>query len=485
MLLKELLQQNDLKTRQQENIEIKNICRDSRNIQNGDLYFCLTNDFELVKQRCEQALEAGASAVVSNFDLPFEKTLKVQDARESFAVACANFYERACDDLKIIGVTGTNGKTSTCHITSEILKRNGHNVGVIGTSGVFYSGKVFDCPLTTPDADFLHKTFLDMKNAGVEYVVMEVSAHAIDQKRVYGIKFEIGVLTNITQDHLDYFGTFENYEKCKLSFFTKQNMKLGIICSDDASAQKLIGNSDIPLITYGLNNPADVFAIDVCCSLNGTHFVGNICDKVVDIKTNLIGEYNVYNSLASLSICQSLGLSQEELVRGLNFINPVEGRFNVINLSGRYVVIDYAHSPDGIVNILKTARDLCDKKVFLIFGCGGNRDKLKRPLMGKIACEYADMVCLTDDNPRYEKSMDIIKDIEAGMNKPHMVETDRATAIKKVLDIAREGDIVLIAGKGAEKYQEINGKKRKYNDFDAVYEYYKSSKLKVGDEEAL
>lgn len=463
-------------------VEIINISRDSRTVTKGDLYFCLTDDETLAEQRCQQALEKGANVVVSNFALPVKNALQVADVRESFAIACANFYGRACDDLKIIGVTGTNGKTSTCHITSEILKRNNRNVGVIGTSGVYYCGKVFDCPLTTPDADFLHKTFLDMKKAGVEYVVMEVSAHAIDQKRVFGIKFEIGVLTNITQDHLDYFKTFENYENCKLSFFNQHNMKLAIVCADDDSAQKLIGNCDIPLQTYGLDNPADSFAIDVCCSLNGSHFVGNICDKVVDIKTNLIGRYNIYNSLASLSICQALGLNQEELARGLNFINPVEGRFNVINLSGRYVVIDYAHSPDGLVNILKTARDLCDKKVYLIFGCGGNRDKLKRPIMGKIACEYADVVCLTDDNPRYEKSMDIIRDIEKGMNKPHMVEPDRATAIRKVLDIAQEGDIVLIAGKGAEKYQEINGRKREYNDFDAVYDYYNSSKLKTRGE---
>ncbi len=454
--------------------DIKSLSRDSRTRNEGCAYFCFSKDADQSLRQCSQAFENGAKVIVSAFDLDLKNSIKVGDVRECFAVACANFYGRACDRLKIVGVTGTNGKTSICHITRQIMENAGCSVGVIGTSGVFFCGKEFACPLTTPDADFLHKTFRQMLDAGVEYVIMEVSAHAIDQKRVFGIKFEIGVLTNITQDHLDYFQTFENYEKCKLSFFDKHNMKTAIVCSDDESARKVTEKSDFPILSYAITNPADAFAIDICCSMNGTHFVANVLDCLLEVKTNLIGEYNVYNCLASLEICKCLGLEKEELEKGVSLLKPVEGRFNVVEVDGKFVVIDYAHSPDGIENILKTARELCDQKVFLIFGCGGNRDKTKRAIMGKIASENADFVCLTDDNPRFEKSLDIIADIESGMNKSHMVEPDRAKAIWKVLDIAREGDIILIAGKGAEKYQEKNGVKRHFSDFDVVKKYAKS-----------
>lgn len=478
MLLKELLkgtkivQNNDVDI---EKIEAKNLSRDSRKTGQGDVFFCLTDDYDKACQRCKQAFENGASVVVSDFSMPFERTLKVDDCRDVFARACANFYERACDRLKMIGITGTNGKTTTSHVIAQMLKRNGKKVGVIGTNGVYFSGRRFDCPLTTPDADFLHKTFLEMKNAGVEFVVMEVSAHAIDQKRINGINFDVGVLTNVTQDHLDYFKTFDVYEKTKLDFLTKKHCRFGVVCADDKSARKLLENADIPLVTYGLFSPADVFAVDVDCSLNGSHFVGNVCDELVEIKTNLIGQYNVYNCLASLAVCQHFGLDSMALARGLNFISPVEGRFNVINLTGKYIVIDFAHSPDSLKNVLKTARTLSDGRVFVVFGCGGNRDKTKRPLMGEIAEKFADFVCLTDDNPRMENSLNIIGDIELGMRKAHMVEPDRKTAIKKMIDLAKPGDIVLIAGKGAEKYQEIGTEKRPYNDFETVYEIFQES----------
>ena len=478
MLLKDILGDISKSHRNQFNFddfEIEKLSRDSTVDNTGCAYFCLTHDYEKVYQRCEEALKNGAKVVISDFALPFDRTIKVYDCRNLFANACANFYHRACDKLKIVGITGTNGKTTTSHVIAEMLKRNGKSVGVIGTSGVFYNGKTLDCPLTTPDADFLHKTFFEMLENGVEYVVMEVSAHAIDQKRINGIKFEIGVLTNITQDHLDYFKTFEAYEKTKLSFLTSEHIKQGVVCVDDPSARKLIGNTDVPVLTYGLYNPCDAFAIDVCCSMNGSHFVGNVCDSVVDIKTNLVGEYNVYNSLAALTVCHCLGLDEKQLEMGMNFINPVEGRFNVVNINGKYVVIDFAHSPDSMMNVLKTAKQLTDKKVYVVFGCGGNRDKGKRPKMGKIAEEYADYVCLTDDNPRLEKSMDIISDIEQGMTKSHFVEPDRYKAIKKMIELAQPGDIVIVAGKGAEKYQEIGTVKKPYNDFESVYNYFQES----------
>ncbi|MDE6583038.1 MAG: UDP-N-acetylmuramoyl-L-alanyl-D-glutamate--2,6-diaminopimelate ligase [Clostridia bacterium] len=469
MLLKNIIRE---KTRF-DDMQISGISKDSRTVKGGEIYFCLNEDRDLTQKRCKEALERGASVVVCSYSLPYENCITVKDIRESFAYACGNFYKRACDDLKIIGISGTNGKTTTAHIISHMLKHNGKNVGVIGTNGISYNGKIIETNMTTPDADVLHQTFLDMKNTGVEYVVMEVSAHAIDQKRIEGINFELGVLTNITQDHLDYFKTFATYARTKFSFFSRKHIKKAIVCVDDKNASKLLGKTNVPVKTYGIHNPCDSFAIDICSTMDGSRFVGNICDSVVNIKTNLIGEYNIYNSLAALTVCHELGFNDKELEIGLNFIEPAEGRFNVVNFSGRYVIIDYAHTPDGLLNILKTARALTDKKVYVIFGCGGNRDKDKRAKMGKIAEEYADYVCLTDDNPRNEKSYDIIMDIERGMKKPHFIQTDRKRAISRMIDLAQKDDIIIIAGKGAEKYQEIGDKKYPYNDFDAVYGHFK------------
>lgn len=466
----------DKKINSLEDIKVSKLSHSYENC--GDVYFCFSKDFQTAHDRCQKAIDNGSKIVVSNFEMPFDedKYIVSKDCRSVFAKCCANFYHHACDKMKIIGITGTNGKTTTSHIVGEMLKRNGKKVGVIGTSGVYYDGKVLPCPLTTPDADFLHKTFFDMQACGIEYVIMEVSAHAIDQKRIDGIKFAIGVLTNITQDHLDYFKTFDSYKNAKLNFLTKQHVKKAIVCVDDENVQAFLPKSQVPILTYGIDSPSDVFGIDICCSMNGSHFVANVNDSVIEIKTNLIGKYNVENCLAALSVCKELGLDDKQLATGLNFINPVEGRFNVINIDGKYVIVDFAHSPDSLMNVLKTAKNLTDRRVFVVFGCGGNRDKTKRWQMGKVAEEFADYVCLTDDNPRTENSLEIIADIEKGMKKPHAVEPDRFLAIKKMIDFAQVGDIVLIAGKGAEKYQEIGTEKRPYNDFESVYKYFRDLK---------
>ena len=459
--------------------EVKGISRDSRTAQEGDIFFCFAQDKERAEKQCQEASSRGAKFVVSQFDVPINGSIKAKDVRDLFARSCANFYGRACDDMKMVAITGTNGKTTTSHLIAEIMNRNGHKTGVIGTNGVFYGGKKFDCPLTTPDADFLHKTFREMRDDGVECVVMEVSAHAIDQKRTNGIIFDVGVLTNITQDHLDYFKTFDRYSKTKLDFFSKEHIRQGIVCGDDKLARSVAGRCDVPIKTYGITLPCDIFAIDTLCTLDGSRFVANLCDDaVLNIKTNLIGQYNVYNSLAALGVCQALGLEKKELENGLNFVMPVEGRFNVSKIDGKYVVIDFAHTPDGLEKVLKTARELTDKKVWVVFGCGGNRDSDKRPKMGKIAEDNADVVCLTDDNPRMENSQDIIGDIEAGMRKDHFVQPDREKAIRKIVGRAEEGDIVVIAGKGAEKYQEIGTQKVPYNDFDVVADIENKSRLK-------
>ena len=450
--------------------EIREIRRNAKMIQQGDIFFCFSKDERIAFARCQEAKMRGAKRIFCEFE--FSSCTKVEDVRALFAKSCANFYDRACDKLKIIGVSGTNGKTTTCHIIAEMLKRNGFSVGVIGTSGVFFNGKSFESPLTTPDADFLHKTFKQMVEDDVQFVVMEVSAHAIDQRRIDDIQFEIGVLTNITQDHLDYFGTMEKYEQTKISFFNHNHIKKAIVCIDDERIEQALKFIDVPTITYGIKNPCDSFAIDALCEIYGSSFLANVCDSVLEIKTNLIGGYNIYNSLAALSVCKELGMRDEQLRRGINFINPVEGRFNVFNVEGKYVVVDYAHTPDGLEQVINTAKALTDKRVCVVFGCGGNRDASKRPIMGKIS-EIADVVFLTNDNPRNEDPAEIVKEIESGMTKHHFVEMDRARAIEKAIRLAHVGDIIVVAGKGIEKYQEIGGQKLPYSDFDVISNYCK------------
>jgi len=452
-----------------ESYDVKNICRDSREVVGGDIFFCLSSDAETAKQYCNQALVHGAKIVLSEFEI--EDCLKVENIRSVFSRACSNFYGNCWRQMKMVAVCGTNGKTSISHIIGQILYRNGNKVAVIGTNGVFFNGEVWESPLTTPDADFLHRTFYNLKKSGCEFVVMEVSAHAVEQKRIDGIFFDVAVLTNITHDHLDYFESFEKYKQTKQSFFTKEHIKHAVVCVDDVHCLKLAQELNLPTSTYGLKNPADNFAIDQVCALNGSAFVANVMDSVFQIKTNLVGEFNVLNTIAALSVCKLLGLNDFQLSTATNFVNPVAGRFNVYDCGGKFAVVDYAHTPDGLINVLKSCRDLTSGKILLVFGCGGNRDVTKRAEMGKIAQEFADFICLTNDNPRFEVPIEIIQDIEKGMTKEHFIEMDRALAIKKMLGLAKEGDIVIIAGKGAEKYQEIMGVKHLYSDQKVVEEY--------------
>ena len=296
----------------------------------------------------------------------------------------------------------------------------------------------------------------------------------IYDESVEGVKFEVGVLTNITQDHLDYFGTMENYRDCKLSFFTDEYIKSAVVSSDDESGRELLKNIKVPVLSFGLQNPADVFAVKIKGGLDGAEFYGNILDDVYKVKTNLVGEYNVSNVLASLSVMATLGFDVSKAVESLKTIKPVEGRFNVIKYKGKYIVIDFAHTPDGLENVLKTAKKICKGKLYCVFGCGGNRDSGKRPKMGAIAEKYSDYVCVTNDNPRFENPTKIASDIEKGMRKSHFVELDRQSAIEKMISLSKKDDVILIAGKGGEKYQIVGDKKLDYNDFDAVYKIIKN-----------
>ncbi len=475
MKLSQILQDIRIKYYQPslDNIDIKDIKISHKDVKDGDLFIAIKggnfdgNDF------INEAFENGASVVFSENDVFDDRVVRVENARSAYAIACKNFFGRACDKLKIVGITGTNGKTTTAFTTAELLRYAGARVGLIGTLGAKIDDKVIDTGLTTPDPYMLHKLFKEMKDKDCEYVVMEVSAHALALNKVDGVNFDMGVLTNITEDHLDFFGNMENYANAKINLFDKNRVKLGVICGDDHYGRGVLLRPKVPVISYGMSDFCDVNAKNIKKSFSGSSFDCECLGEKFDIKTNLVGEYNIQNALASIAVCRSFGVPKELIRLGMSCINQVEGRFNVINMGKSNIVIDYAHTPDGLEKILKTARDLSDNKLVVIFGCGGNRDRQKRSIMGTIATKLADEVILTSDNPRYENPYDIISDIVDGVVKNCKVIENRKEAIRFALDKYKDGQTIVIAGKGAEKYQEINGKKYPYNDFDVVYEYFR------------
>lgn len=463
-----------------DNIDVSDIKIDSRNVNPGDMFIALKGESFDGNNAINEVVNKGASIVLTDQNIQGTNIVNVDNARSAYAKVCKNFFGRACDDLKIIGVTGTNGKTTICNTIKELLQFSGAKVGIIGTLGASYKNSVLDTGFTTPDPYLLHKIFADMKSQGDEFVVMEASAHALELNKLDGIKFEIGVLTNITEDHLDYFKTMDNYAKAKYKLFDKGRVKLGIVCGDDDYCERLLLNQKVPTISYGIAIENDVYASDIEKSFNGSSFCCDFMGEKTHFKTCLVGEYNIKNAIASIAVCRSLGVPADLIKLGMSCISPVEGRFNVIKMGSLNIVVDYAHTPDGLENVLETAKDLTKGKLIAIFGCGGNRDKLKRPIMGKIAEGIADEVILTSDNPRFEDPFEIIKEISSGMKK-HSVKIieNRKDAIEYALNHYNNGETIVIAGKGAEKYQDIKGVKYPYNDFDVIYGYYRNHFKKI------
>ena len=477
MLLKELVAVKHIKKgRELLDKEICDISIDSRKTKPGDIFFAMKgwkqngNDYVLA------ALKNGAEIVVSEQDLPFDNVVIVDNVRAAYAKACKNFFESACDRLKLIGITGTNGKTTTTNIVASILKAAGKKVGVIGTLGAEYNQTHVETGMTTPDPYMLHKLFKSMFSQGIEYAIMEVSAHALALDKLEGIKFEIGVLTNITEDHLDYFENMENYAKAKMSFFRPEKVKLAIVFGEDDYGKNLIINPKVPTICYGKKFGFDVSGRNIKTDFGGSEFVCDYLGQQFKIKSHLVGQYNVENLLGAIAVTRSLGISEENVSKGIANLLPVEGRFNILNFKNKNIVIDYAHTPDGLEKVLKTARSLSGNKLVCIFGCGGNRDKQKRPIMGKIASSLADDVIITSDNPRFEEPQEIIKQIENGCVKPCLTICERQQAIEYALKKYKNKTTIVIAGKGAEQYQEIKGVQYPYSDFEVVYNFCKQLK---------
>lgn len=461
-LLKNVVVKNDISTF--EDLQIENISLNAQNKMGNGLFFCFSGKNDGYKL-ASVAIQNGAKVIVCEHSFNIDNKVHlviVNDIREAIAVVSQNFYKTK--DAKVIGITGTNGKTTTSFIIKNILEKAGKRVGVIGTNGIYFQNEFIEATLTTPDPVDLHHIFSIMMQGKVDYIIMEVSAHAIELKKVLGINFVCKIFTNLSQDHLDYFKTMEHYSSVKESFFTNDDMM--VVNIDDTLGQK-IANKYETAITYGLKNPCDAFCVEI--NQNCTKYTMNICDNVIDISSNLYGLFNVYNTLAGAVCCYFLGVSVDNIKAGIESIKKIDGRFNVIEYNERKIIIDFAHTPDGLENVLKTARKITDGRLYSLFGCGGNRDKKKRKIMGAISNKYANFTFITSDNPRYENPLNIIDEIAKGFNDKSFYKVeDRKNAIKMAIMSLKEGDTLLICGKGAENYIDINGKKIPYSDYEVV-----------------
>ena len=459
-----------------ESKEILSLQKKSSDIVNSGLFFCYKGVNFDGKDCLMDAIKNGCVAVVVDEFLDIDICqIKVKNVRKNIAKVCSNFYKNPDKNLKIIGISGTNGKTTTSYIIKNILQTNGSRVGVIGTNAVYIGNICKRATLTTPDPQELFEIFDEMVRASVEYVVMEVSAHALALYKLWGVRFEVGLFTNFTRDHLDFFETMENYKMAKKTFFCSDYCKRCVFNFDDAVGREFYENCDCQKYSYGIINSSNLFAINIEMDFDKSKFVVNFEDEILNVEVPLVGKFNVYNTMGAIAVCRLLNVPCDSIIAGLYTMPAVDGRFNLYKLDGKNIVVDFAHTPDGVENVLRTAKSLSRGKITTVFGCGGNRDRGKRPEMGKVAQKYSDKVILTSDNPRFENPFAIIEDIRSGAKTAEVIE-NRKEAIIFAIDNSSKGDTILVLGKGAEDYQEIKGVKYPYSDKSVIEDYIKLSK---------
>ena len=482
MKLRDVLQGIDIISAEIDlDIEIAGVECDSRAVSKNGLFVAIRGFETDGNKYIGKACENGASAVITdNKKYATKSRILVSDARRALALSAKNFYGNPTKDMKVIGVTGTNGKTTVTYLIKHCLERAGHKCGLIGTNQNMIGSEVLETERTTPESNALWKLFARMRDAGCEYVIMEVSSHSLELSRVWGIEFFVGAFTNLTQDHLDFHKTMENYEKAKAKLF--EVSRVGIINYDDDAGRRIAEKAGCKVVTYSTKNSAARYiakSINYAPASVNFAFVG--IDKIARVELGIPGDFSVYNAMCAISVLVECGLSLEDICKSLADVSGVKGRAEVVPTDTDYtVMIDYAHSPDGLENILTTAKRTAKERVIVVFGCGGDRDRTKRPKMGKIAASLADVVIVTSDNPRCEEPNAIIDDIVPGISEVRddfIRIADRREAICHALDIAESGDTVLLAGKGHETYQEINHVKHHMDEREIVKEHLSGEKI--------
>ncbi|MBI4823640.1 MAG: UDP-N-acetylmuramoyl-L-alanyl-D-glutamate--2,6-diaminopimelate ligase [Nitrospirae bacterium] len=452
-------------------IDIRQINYDSRKVMPGDLFVALKglnldgHDF------IPDAIKRGASTVICENKQSAIPFIQVPDTRSSLAFVSNNFYERPSERLSVIGITGTNGKTTTSYLIKSILEKSGKKTGLIGTINYVIGDRSFPAPHTTPEALEFQSLLFEMLKAGLSHTVSEVSSHALSLKRVDYTRFSVAVFTNLTRDHLDFHGTMKEYFEAKKRLFVELLDKNGtaVINIDDPYGKELIRHTKAKVITYGIQKAAELKAVDIENSVDGISFVIRHGESNFRVNSPMVGIPNVYNILSSTAVSLSMGIKWDVIKTAIKETGNVKGRFEKVSLGQDFLcVVDYAHTEDALRMLILTARDVTPKqrgRVITVFGCGGQRDRGKRPLMGSSATELSDIVYITSDNPRAEEPMEIIKDILSGITKENYhIVPDRSSAIRQAVMEAGTEDSVIIAGKGHEDYQETKGKRLPFSD---------------------
>ena len=453
--------------------EVTDVTSDSRQVKEGYLFVCIKGASFDGHSVAQQMLDIGAVAVVCEYDLGVENQIIVDDTRKAYSPICASFFGNPADSLKLIGLTGTNGKTTTTFLIKQILENVGKKVGLIGTVQNMVGDEVYPAHYTTPDPHELQSLFRKMVDAGCEYCIMEVSSQALAQGRVEGIHFHIGAFTNLTQDHLDYHKTWENYFESKKLLF--KACDCAVTNLDDEYGLKIVDGCGCRVVTYGVDNmKADFVARNVGFSANGVRY-DLVGEKMGRVSCPIPGRFSVYNSLCATSVALTLGVDFTDVLEAISKSKGVKGRIEVVPTPNQNytVIIDYAHSPDGLENIISSLKEIANGRVVTVFGCGGDRDRTKRPKMGKIAAELSDFCVVTSDNPRSENPSAIIEDILEGMKDtttPYKVVENRKEAIAWAMKNAKKDDIILLAGKGHETYQILPTGTIHFDEREAVAE---------------
>jgi UDP-N-acetylmuramoyl-L-alanyl-D-glutamate--2,6-diaminopimelate ligase len=460
--------------------EISSVAYDSRKVKPGALFVAMRGEKTDGNRFVGDAVTRGAAAVASESpapaDFPAEATwVRVSDARKALAITAANFYGRPAEKLKLVGITGTNGKTTTTYLMDSILRAAGHHTGLLGTISYRTPRGELVASNTTPESLDLQRFFAEVSEGGGTHVTLEVSSHALAMDRVWGCPFAVAVFTNFTRDHLDFHKTMEHYWAAKRRLFEGTGAgapAVGVVNTDDPASKQLRGLAG-RTITYGLSNGADVITKKFTLAISGLEFTVQTPAGRVEIRSPLVGRTNVYNILASVAAGVGLGIGLEAIREGIARLAAVPGRFERVDEGQPFLaVVDYAHTDDALRNLLETARELPHSgRIITLFGCGGDRDRTKRPLMGEVAGSMSHLVVLTSDNPRTEDPLRIINDVIVGLQKAqakYVVEPDRERAIELALDEAQPGDILLFAGKGHETYQILRDRTIDFDDREAV-----------------
>ncbi len=476
MRLKELLKGIDyIRIEGVQDIGIEDLYYDSREVTPNSLFFCIKGLTVDGHDFAPQAVAKGAKVLVLERDVDVDGDITkvfVPNSKTAMAYMAKNFYRNPTKDINFIGVTGTNGKTTVTYLVKSILEKAGQKVGLIGTISNMIGDRKMPSKFTTPESLELQKLLREMADENVDSVVMEVSSHSLALGRVEGCEYDIGVFTNLSQDHLDFHANMEEYRDAKAKLFTQS--KLAIINEDDKNGRWIKKRVPTKVFTYGIYKDADIYARELEITDRGVAFHLHTPSGSIPINLAIPGIFSIYNGLAAASICYNLGISLEIIAQGLQEVKGVDGRFELLDTGTDYsVILDYAHTPDGLENILTTAKEFAKGRIITLFGCGGDRDHGKRPIMGEIAGKYSDLCIITSDNPRSEDPMDIINDIVPGVEKTgcdYTIIENRREAIEYALAQAQKDDIVILAGKGHETYQILKDKTIPFDEKQIVAE---------------